>query len=1082
MRFVSLHNHSVFSFHAGVATVEDLVGRAQRLGMTAMALTDTDRMSGLIKFYCACKDCGIKPILGVELTDPKNPGHRVVILAKNADGYADICEITTNRHLRQDTFRFSAAFAKPWPNLFFISSCPDVLSLLANTPNKQNLYAELVNNSRETRLHSRTVEQIAQRLGIALVASNNPFFLDEKDWETHTILTAIGLTSTVSRLRPEEYAPPHAFLRPHEDMHRLFPNHVEAIVNTARIADQCNAKLDLGKWIMPEITVPGGVPPAQHLRGLASAGLEANYAGTPSYARAKQIQDMELDVIDKLGYPSYFLIVKDIRDWAGEAFREAFRRPKDCTVLRGSAANSMTFYNIGVSDLDPIKYDLYFQRFLNEDRASPPDADLDFGWDEREKALDHLVDKWGRDRVAITCTTNHFRRRAAFRETAKAFGYSEEQVTEVLKSHKTRTKRIDDDEIRHLLALAEKIRGKPRFLGQHPGGVLITNQPIWRHVACEYSRAEDGGSSENCGSFPLGRRSFGTPRDRPAGTSCGASAGRIITQIDMHNGTDELGLIKFDILGNGSLSVLRDTLRQLDVQGLPDPGVSDLDMCYNDPVVRDMIRNGRTRGIFYIESPAQMRLNKKAQADTFEEITMTSSLVRPAGAQYTKTFVERHRKAKLGIRDWDFLHPSLEPILGETHDVCAYQEDVTKICHQVAGLTFAKADRIRKMMNSLHEGVLSDGEYFATAQEFMDGCMAVGGLTQAQAISLWERVSSFTGFSFCKSHSASYAQLSFKCAWLKAHYPAQFLAGVISNNHGFYSRDAYLDEARRFGVRILPISINHSAVKYEGRHTWMRVGLMHVRHLSQKAQDAIVCERGQRPFCNLFDFVKRVAIGKKEIESLILVGAFDGFGLSQPESLFLLDDIFRKLDPGAPSLFSPADLFTQEKLHPGLSDYTLAQKCLNELRILGFMVSGNILDILDLHPAHRDAVPAADIGRRYKGKCVKMFGWPITNRLHMVKAERPMLFVTMEDKTECVDVILWPDVYERYADVISGPGPFEVWGRVSEDYGTFTLEAQTIRSVQWSPGMVDFEAASERLKNSYKAADYVYADVKRSAA
>jgi error-prone DNA polymerase len=1089
MRFVSLHNHSVFSFHAGVATVEDLVARARRLGMTALALTDTDRMSGLIKFYCACKESGIKPILGVELTDPKNRARRVVCLAKNSIGYADICEIITDRHLRQDTFCFETAFAKPWPNLFFISSCPDTLAMLANTVNKQSLYAELVNNSRETRLHSRAVEQIALRLGIPLVASNNPFFLDEKDWETHKILTAIGAVSTVSRLRPDEYAPAHAFLRSHDDMTRLFPNHVEAIENTARISERCNAELALGSWIMPEVTVPGNVPPAQYLRGLAYAGLEANFAGTPQYAEARRIQDMELAVIEKLGYPSYFIIVKDIRDWAGQKLSGGFRRPKDCTVLRGSAANSMTFFNIGVSDLDPIKYDLYFQRFLNEDRASPPDADLDFGWDERENALDYLVDKWGRDRVAITCTTNHFRRRAAFRETAKVFGYSEEQVTEILKSHKTQTKRIDDDEIRHLLALAETIRGKPRFLGQHPGGVLITNRPIRRHVACEYSRVLPDGAPEGAPRDV----SFSTPQD----TSFGLTPGRIITQIDMHNGIDELGLIKFDILGNGSLSVLRDTLVQLRAQGLPDPDVSNLDKCYNDPAVRDMIRNGRTRGIFYIESPAQMRLNKKAQADTFEEITVTSSLVRPAGAPYTQTYVERHRKAKQGIRDWDFLHPSLEPILGKTHDVCAYQEDVTRICHQVAGLTFKKADRIRKMMNSLHEGVLSDEAYAQTAGEFMNGCMAASGLTQAQALALWKRVSSFTGFSFCKSHSASYAQLSFKCAWLKTHYPAQFLAGVISNNHGFYSRDVYLDEARRFGVRILPVSINHSAVKYEGKHTWMRVGLMHVRNLSQKAQDAIVGERRQRHFRNLFDFVNRVALGKKEIESLILVGAFDGFGLSQPESLFLLDDIYRRLpfgsprdtcsalspdaSCGAPSLFSASDLFPQEKLHPGLSDYTLAQKCLNELHLLGFMVSGNILDILDLHPAHKGAVPAADIGS-YKGKRVKMFGWPITNRLHMVKAERPMLFVTMEDKTECVDVILWPDVYERYADVIAEPGPFEIWGRVSEDHGTFTLEAQTIRGVQWSPAMVDFEAASQRLKNSYKAADYVYADVKHAAA
>jgi DNA polymerase III alpha subunit len=256
---------------------------------------------------------------------------------------------------------------------------------------------------------------------------------------------------------------------------------------------------------------------------------------------------------------------------------------------------------------------------------------------------------------------------------AKVHGYTDEQVSQILDSHKSRTKRIEDDEIRRIWQVAGTIRGKPRFLGQHPSGVLITNQPMRRHVACERS----GGQTD-----------------------------RIITQVDMHNGIDELGLIKFDILGNGSLSVLRDALAQLAEQGEDDPNVFDLEKCYADPAVKDVIRKGRTKGIFYIESPAQTRLNKKAQAETFGEITITSSLVRPAGSKYTATFVERERQRKQGLKNWDFLHPALEPILHETHDVCAFQEDVTKICHQIAGLSYGQADRIRKMMNSPHEGAL----------------------------------------------------------------------------------------------------------------------------------------------------------------------------------------------------------------------------------------------------------------------------------------------------------------------------------------------------------------------------------------
>ena len=1054
MSFVSLHTHSVFSFHAGVCAVPELVSRAKALGMSAIALTDTDRMSGLILFYLECQRQGVKPLLGVELTQPGRPLEHIVLLAKNAEGYGDICEIITRRHVYEREFSFKDIFSRPWPNLFFITAFPRLLELLAGTPNRLSVYGELVTTCSRTREIGKALEQTAGRLGLPLVVSNNPFFLDPADWETHTILVAIGLTSTVSRLKPGEYAPQKAYLKSGRDMEELFPRHGRAVAATADIARQCSVELDLGKWIMPHISVPGGDPNA-HLARLAYEGLRANYGGNDAYGRAREIQDMELAVIGKLDYASYFLIVKDIRDWANTRLKEGFRTEKDCTVLRGSAANSMTFYNIGVSDLDPIKYDLYFQRFLNEERASPPDADLDFGWDEREAGLDYLIEKWGRERVAITCTTNHFRRRAAFREIAKVLGHTEEHITTILKSHKTRGKRIMDDDILHIMALAEKIRGKPRFLGQHPGGVLITNNPIWRHVACEYS----------------------------GGKSCGAK-NRVITQIDMHNGIDELGLIKFDILGNGSLSVVRDALRQIKEQGLADPEVSDLEKCFRDSSVQSIMRGGRTKGIFYIESPAQTRLNKKAMASTFEEITITSSLIRPAGAKYTKTFVERHRKMKQGVVDWEYLHPSLEPILRESHDVCAFQEHVTKICHQVAGLTYKQADKIRKLMNSLHEGILTSDDYAGVSRQFMDGCMRTGGLSAAQALALWERVSSFTGFSFCKSHSASYAQLSFKCAYLKAYYPAQFLSAVISNNHGFYGREVYLDEARRWGIRILPMNINESEITYRGKGDWIRPGFMHVRNLGAKGLRRAMEERARNgKFGGLADFIDRAPMNRKEIESLVLVGAFDGFGLTQPESLFLLDDMYsaRRLD--GPDLFrdnGPAPLASAGRPHPGLTDYTLAQRCFNEMRLLGFMLSGNILDILDLHPAAKGAVPARVV-HRHKSRLIKVFGWMITNRIHMVEARRPMMFITVEDKTECVDVILWPDVYEKYRDVLAEPGPFEIWGTVTEDWDAFTVEATRIAAVEWLPGVVDFERASRRLQQSFTK-DYTYADIPKTIA
>ncbi len=1035
MSYVSLHTHSVFSFHAGVCTIRDLVTRARSLGMHALALTDTDRMSGLILFYIECLRQGIKPIPGVELTRRGDPSSNIVLLARNARGYGDVCEIITRRHLDSPPYSLPALCADPRPDLLFLTNTPSLLRLLAAGPNRERTYAELINTSAYTRERSREVARLASSLGIPPVVSNDVYFLDESDWHTHRILRAIGLNSTLSRLAPREYASPHARLRPARDMYRLFPDHAEAVARTEEIARRCEVTLELGRWILPHIDVPRGYTPEGYLHKQAWEGLERNYRGSPSYRRAAELQRMELEVIGRLGYASYFLIVKDIRDWAARRFAAPCRTSSLCTILRGSAANAITFYNLGVSELDPIRHNLYFHRFLNEDRASPPDADLDFGWDERDEALEYMAAKWGRDRVAITCTTNHFRRRAALRETAKVYGYSDEQVSELLAGRVSSRERIEDTEIAAIVRDAEKLRGKPRFPGQHPGGLLITNDPLRRHVACQYT----GGAQQ-----------------------------RVITQVDMHNGTEELGLIKFDILGNGSLSVVRDTLGQIHRQHLPDPGVDDREKCCRDPRVREIIRNGRTRGIFYIESPAQMRLNKKAQACDFDEITVTSSLIRPAGTAWCSRYVERHRKMKLGVKDWEFLHPSLEPILGETHDVCAFQEDVTKICRQVAGLSYKEADRIRKQMNCSREGAVQHKEWERTARNFIEGCGKHTGLTRKQAVELWERVASFSGFSFCKSHSAGYAALSFRCTYLKAYYPAQFLAAVISNNHGFYTREVYLEEARRWGIRILPLHVNHSAVAYEGKHAWIRPGLMHIRGLRRESMEGIVTERRRRgPYANLVDFLRRTDTHRKEIEHLVLVGAFDGFGMTRPELLYLLDGVYDELRPKQPSLFGNEGVYRTFDLHPGLTDYSLTQRCIHELELLGFMLSGNILDILDLHPCARDAVPAADI-KHFEGRRVKLFGRPITRRVHhTADGGRAMMFLTLEDRSECADVILWPDIYERYPDLLGEPGPFEIEGKVTGEWDTYSVEARSIRSVRWSPAQVDFQAASKRLEQSF---------------
>jgi len=1057
--FVHLHVHSCFSLLAGLPDIPSLVSAAKAMGMPALALTDTNRMSGLILFYQECKKQGIQPVLGVELTCPQNPLHSVVVLARNAHGYSDLCELTTQRQLNPK-FSLSTALMQPWPHLFFLCHHPSLLQILANGANHPQLYAELLNTGRPSRQQSRNLETLAQQLNIPLIISNNVYFLQRRQFPIHQTLRAIHFNSTVSRLRETEYAPASSFFKSPQQMAYLFPDHAQALQNTISLAQKCIVELPLGNWIMPQISVPTGYTPATYLRLLALRGLRSHYHMHTTYKQARTLQEKELRIINQLGYASYFLMVRELRVWAGTVFSRAYRRPTDCTLMRGSAANSITFYNLGASDLDPVHDDLYFERFLNEERASPPDADLDFAWDEREKALEFFTERFGRDRVAITCTTNHFHFQSAFREVAKIHGYSDPEITQILNRHTYTQRKTLDPHIAEIAAMALNIRGLPHFLGQHPGGVLVTNQPIYRHVALEYS---------------------------------GGLKNRVITQIDMHNGIDELGLIKFDILGNGSLAVLRDTLAQLESQGLPDPGVYNINQCQTDPQVQNIISNGGGRGIFYIESPAQMRLNTKVRARTLEDVTITSSLVRPAAAQYTSVYVERERQKQEGLANWEYLHPSLKPLLGATHDVIVFQEDITRLCHHIAGLSYKQADKIRKMMNSLREGDLASSEMLSLQQAFINGCIQNKNFTQAQASELWSRVCSFKDFSFCKSHSASYAQLSFKCAYLKAHYPAQFLAAVLSNRHGFYTPDVYINEARYLGLTLLPPCINTSYSGYIGKNKTLLPGLSHIYGVSSHSIQKLIQERMQNgPFLSLSQLYHRSPLRKNELKNLILAGALHSFGNTAPALLYELAGLAQHTHSSAPDLWGtlpstaaqpvpstlsamqttssmPSAAYLAHENQPPAtahSPYTFAHQCLNELHMLGYMVSANHLALLGLHPAARNTLPLKDLSSHAK-KTVSVFGKAITSRLVQVARNgRTMQFLTLADQTHTADVILWPNIYEKFQHLLQGQGPFLIRGQVTEDWDSYSIEATSIQAYTWTPNQVNFEKINRVLKSS----------------
>ncbi|MGL1936517.1 MAG: DNA polymerase III subunit alpha [Fibrobacterales bacterium] len=1057
MTFHPLHNHSYFSLLKGVPSVEELVAHAVQLGVTSLGLTDINSTSGLILFIEECRSYGIKPVMGVELRNLENPSESVVLLAKNSEGYQDLCELTT-MHLKEEHRGRSMAmlFKDPRPNLWVWCNTPPLFEQLIDSPIKPQLLGMLIAQDFELRQRSRAIEALAFTHSIPLMASHNCYFLEPSDFEVHRVLAAINHNTTTSRLNNSQHHSPHAWFKKPENIAALFSRLPSAVTTTQTVADSVTDDLQKQPWILPKIEVPYGYTPESYLRELASIGLDENYPSEPTRSQAQAIQLKELDTICTLGYASYFLMVHQIRDWANNHYEEFYRKAKECTIMRGSAANCMTFYNLGASDLDPLRYNLYFERFLNEDRGAPPDADLDFGWDERDAVLNYFFDTWGEDHVAMMCTTNHFRWNSAFREVAKVYGYSEEQVTEVMSHFSLRHSRyfdsekpstrlavhtleeISDPTLKKVITLAHAIVGRPHFLSQHCGGVIVTNEPIWRHVACQKS---------------------------------GGTKNRTIIQIDMHNGTDYLGLIKFDILGNGSLSVLRDTLRQLENQNIPDPEVWDIEKCYADKKVQAMIRSGFTRGIFYLESPAQSRLNIKSQAETFEEIGITSSLIRPAGTAYCDAFVTRHREHKAGKKTWEFLHPALEGLLGETHDICVFQEDIIKICVEIAGFSFKKADYVRKTMNSNHEGVVEN--YHLVGEAFIKGCMALHGFTQTQGETLWKRINSFTGFSFCKSHSLSYAQLSYRCSYLKAYYPAQFIASVISNKHGFYSYTAYLDEARRLGIEILPVDINKSEFHYYGIDNTIRTGFMHIKDIRQESIHIMLSERiCNGSFQSFEDFLARTPqLGTTQIEALIMVGALAPIAPSQPYCMALLHQRSAVSAGATDQLALPLETACSSKTNPAipLQPYSYSTKCLYELYYLGFMTSGNIHQMLQDHPAAVGAVSAVDLCQ-WVGKKIHVIGTPITRRSHRVAASGDlMMFLTLQDHSGTIDVVVWPQKAKEYSDRLQITSPIRVDGVVQEDNGTFTLQLTHIALLDWHPAQVHL--FSKRSKRSNTAED-----------
>jgi len=1112
MEFVHLHVHSNYSLLQGAFSVQELVEAAAQAGMPAVALTDTNGLYGALFFYEAARAAGIKPIIGAEIV---YGAEQCVLLAADRQGYANLCRIVSERKLYGTAhyeefmgaeivpdsrggsrtaptrigppsvhgepedgggmFDMAAAVGAHVGGLFVLSATPSLLCRLKGVVPEGRLYAELradTPHSFETecpairgksrahpgrwtaaghktgpaRRDSRRggyppedpragVEDVAERLRIPLVATVNVNFLRPESRHTHAVLSAIRENVDLRSLLDANrmLADQHSFFQPAEQVAARLtdsPRREEAMRNTARIAEACELKLDLEVPHFPRAELPESVAPCRKLREVAYAGARRRYGRVDGEAKARL--DKELKVIEKLAFCDYFLVVRDIVEFA--------EREDIPHVGRGSAANSIVSYCLGISAVDPLKFDLYFERFLNEFRTDVPDIDIDFCWRRRDDVINYVYERYGKGRVAMVSTHSTLRARSAFRDVARVMGlplreidtyssklpyYGASSIEEAIEAFPEMADfPIAKEPWRTVVETALKIDGYVRHLSIHLGGLVIGDRPLTWYTALEDS-----------------------------------AKGIVVTQYEM-DGIEKTGLVKMDLLGQRSLSIVAEAAKdvekqrgiRVDLQNLPD----------RDPRTAALLKNGRTMGCFQIESPGMRQLLQMLQAESIMDLIQGLSLIRPgpSSSGMKHAFIRRMR----GEEPVSYPTPLLEEALSKTYGVMLYQEDILRAAQSVAGFSLAEGDELRKYISKQR----SREKLQQLKDKFVQG--AVGrGVEAAVAESIWMQIESFAAYSYCKAHASTYGHISYQAAYLKAHYPAEFLASVIANKAGFYDARTYVEDARRFNVKILAPCVNRSDIECRAENGCMRPGLEFVRSLSVATIKQMIQQRTIRLFESVEDFCARVKLTREELENLILCGAFDSFGLSRPTLMMKMERILSNTRRAgaqregtrkqvcARHPFEGGRLLNVQPCHtvagqppvavPEQPPYPLCEQVLWELRILGFSHSGHPLDAWDGKLQRIRPTPSFEI-KRHVGKKVTFVGWLVTTRRAVTKRHEYMEFMTLEDRHGVVEALLFPDVYRRYGKATSEAGCYRVTGTVKEQFGSVALVADKVQVVE----------------------------------
>ena len=1054
MNFAHLHVHTEYSLLDGSNKINEYVARVKELGMNSAAITDHGVMFGCIDFYRAAKAAGIKPILGCEvyvapgsrfdreIGQAEDRYYHLVLLAENNHGYENLMKIVSKafvdgfyykprvdmdllQEYHEGIIALSACLAGEIAKNITRGMYEEAKSAALRYEKifgKGNFFLELQDHGipQQQRVNQQLL-RMSQETGIALVATNDVHYTYDTDAEAHDILLCVQTRKLLSDENRMRYEGGQYYVKSPEEMAELFPYIPEALENTQKIADRCEVEIEFGVPKLPKFDVPAPYTSWEYLNKLCYDGLKERYSG--DLTELEKRLEYELGVIKTMGYVDYFLIVWDfIR----------FARDHDIMVGpgRGSAAGSLVSYTLGITKLDPIKYNLLFERFLNPERVSMPDIDVDFCFERRQEVIDYVVEKYGKDRVVQIVTFGTMAARGVIRDVGRVMDLPYAQCDAIAKmipeelnitidkalkmNPELKNLYTTDEMVKKLIDMSRRLEGLPRHTSMHAAGVVISQKSVDEYV-------------------PLAR----------------ASDGSIVTQFTMTT-LEELGLLKMDFLGLRTLTVIQKAVKLIE----KNKGISlDMDhVDYNDKAVYDMLGAGKTEGVFQLESAGMTSFMKELKPESLEDVIAGISLYRPGPMDFIPQYIE----GKNNPDSIHFLCPQLEPILSATYGCIVYQEQVMQIVRSLGGYTLGRSDLVRRAMSKKKAAVMEKERQnfvYGNEEEGVPGCVN-RGISEEIANKIYEQMMDFAKYAFNKSHAAAYAVVAYQTAYLKCHFPVEFMAALMTSVIDNPPKVAdYILSCRRMGIAILPPDINKGDSTFSVDGGGIRYGLSAIKSIGKPVIEAIVAERNQRgDFTSLRDFIERMTgkdVNKKAIENFIKAGAFDELPGNRRQKMMvyaqILDAIVQEkknMMAGQMSLF---DFVSEEEktayeIHmPDVEEYPKEAKLAFEKEVLGIYISGHPLEEYEtcwrknISAVTTDFMPDEESGQPKvrDGQQVIVGGMITEKTIKYTKTNKVMAFLTLEDLLGTVEIVVFPRDYEKNVRLMEIDEKVFIKGRVS---------------------------------------------------